>query len=118
MQYCQRGVSLGGLVIALVVLSMLALLAMKVIPPYMEFLNARNAIQAIARDRPDTVASVRKSFDARASIDDVNSVAGSDLEVTKEGNDVVISFAYRKEVPLFANLGLYIDFAADSRGGQ
>jgi hypothetical protein len=35
--------------------------------------------------------------------------------VTKEGNEVVISFAYRKEVPLFANVGLYIDFAASSK---
>ena len=27
---------------------------------------------------------------------------------------MVIGFAYRKEVPLFANVGLYIDFAANS----
>ena len=35
--------------------------------------------------------------------------------LTKEGNEVVISFAYRKEVPLFSNLGLYVDFAASSK---
>ena len=29
---------------------------------------------------------------------------------------MVIAFAYRKEVPLFANLGVYIDFAANSKG--
>jgi hypothetical protein len=29
---------------------------------------------------------------------------------------MVIAFAYRKEVPLFANLGMYIDFAANSKG--
>jgi len=27
----------------------------------------------------------------------------------------VISFAYRKEIPLFANLGVYLDFAANSK---
>jgi hypothetical protein len=114
----QGGISLGGLLVWLSLLIVLALLAMRLIPPYMEYLNARNAIQAIARDRVDSVSGIRKSFDARASIDDISSVTGSDLEITKEGGDVVISFAYRKEVPLFANLGLYIDFAADSRGAQ
>ena len=31
---------------------------------------------------------------------------------------MVIAFAYRKEVPLFANLGVYIDFAASSKDQQ
>jgi hypothetical protein len=28
---------------------------------------------------------------------------------------VVISFAYRKDIPLFANVGVYLDFAATSK---
>jgi len=28
---------------------------------------------------------------------------------------MVIGFAYRKEVPLFANVGIYIDFAASTK---
>ena len=43
-------------------------------------------------------------------------IKGTDLEVTKEGAGLVIAFAYRKEVPLFANLGMYIDFSANSKG--
>jgi len=30
----------------------------------------------------------------------------------------VIAFAYRREVPLFGNVGLYIDYAASSKGSQ
>jgi hypothetical protein len=115
----QRGLSLLGLMLVLFLLIVVALLAMKLIPPYMEFLSARNAIQAIARDRVGaSVPEIRRSFDARATIDDINSVKGSDLEIVREGNDIVISFGYRREVPLFANLGVYIDFAADSKGGR
>ena len=62
-----------------------------------------------------TVAEVRKAYDARSAIDDLSSVKASDLEITKDGSDIVISFAYRKEIPLFKNLGLYIDFAAQSK---
>ena len=32
------------------------------------------------------------------------------------GNSLVIGFAYRKEIPLFSGVGLYIDYAASSRG--
>ena len=39
----------------------------------------------------------------------------SDLEITKDGQDVVITFQYRKEVPLVANVGLFVDFVGNSR---
>ena len=34
----------------------------------------------------------------------------------KDGSGLVIGFAYRKELPLVSNVGLYIDFAANSAG--
>ena len=118
MRMRQKGVSLGGLLLVLVVVVFVGIFALKLVPAYMQFGKAKTAIQAIAADKSKTssVAEVRKAFDLRASVDDIDTVKGSDLEVTKEGGDVVISFAYRKEVPLFANLGFYIDFAADSKG--
>jgi len=112
----QRGVSLMGLIMGLFVLIFVALLGFKVLPPILEYRTAKAAIQAIARERQtSTVADIRKAFDARAQIDDIGTITGSDLEVTKEGGEVVISFAYRKEVPLFANVGVYLDFAANSK---
>ena len=112
----QIGVSLGGLLIGMFVLIFVALLGFKVLPSYMEFSRAKSAIQTIAQARPGTVADVRKQFDARSTIDDISTVKAADLEVTKDGGDVVISFAYRKEVQLFANIGLYLDFTANSKG--
>lgn len=116
MQTRQSGVSLGGLMIGLVIVVVLGIASLKVIPSYMEFAKAKSGIQAIARERQTaTVADIRKAFDARATIDDIAAVKAADLEITKEGNEVVISFAYRKEIPLGSNLGLYIDFAANSK---
>ena len=113
----QRGISLMGLIMILFVLVIVGIFSLKLIPAYIEFFKAKAAIEAIARDRSKTssVAEVRKAFDARATIDDITAVKGSDLEVTKEGTDVVISFTYRKEVPLVANVGLFVDFIGNSR---
>ena len=113
----QTGVSLGGLMIILVILAVLGLLGLKVGPAYMEFYTAKKAITGVALEAKSGsgVAELRKAFDRRAQIDDITVIAGKDLEITKEGGEVVLSFSYRKEVPLFANLGLYFDFAASSK---
>jgi hypothetical protein len=113
----QKGLSLVVLILVLVALAVVALFGMKVFPSYLEYRSAKGAIEAIARDNPGASPNdVRRSFESRATIDDVNSVKASDLEIAKEGNAVAISFAYRKEVPLFRNVGLYIDYAARAGG--
>ena len=112
----QTGVSLVALILGFAVLVIVAIFGMKVVPSYLEFRSAKNAIDAIAR-QGGSVADIRRSFESRSAIDDISSVKAADLEITKEGNQVVIGFSYRKEVPLFSNVGLYIDYNARS-GGQ
>ena len=71
---------------------------------------------AIARDdQINTPQMVRNAFEARAQVDNINSVKAADLEITKEGNRMAIGFAYRKEVPLTDKVGLYIDYAASTQ---
>jgi hypothetical protein len=107
------GLSILGLIFWLVVGIIAALLAMRLVPAYMEYGTAKSAIEAIARDRTYTTpADVRRAFAARAAIDDITVIKGTDLQVTQQGGAMVIGFAYRKEVPLFANVGVYMDFAA------
>jgi hypothetical protein len=114
----QTGLGLVPLIIGFIILAVVALFVMKVIPSYLEFRAAKGAIEAIARERQGaTPGDIRRAFENRSNIDDINSVKSTDLEIGKDGNAITISFAYRKEVPLFRNVGLYIDYAA-SAGGQ
>ena len=116
MRMNQLGVSLGGLMVGAVIFIVLAMLGMKLGPSYLEFASIKKAVVAIGQEKSKaTVIEVRKAFDARATIDSITTVSGKDLEVTKEGGEMVISASYRKEIPLGGNLGVYIDFRADSR---
>jgi hypothetical protein len=112
----QIGVSIMGLLIILVLVIVVALFAMKVLPSFMEFRTAKATIQAVARSGVSTPADARRAFENRAAIDNVGSVRPQDLEITREGNQMLIAFAYRKEIPLFTSVGLYIDYAANSKG--
>lgn len=112
----QRGVSIMALIAVFIAIIFLALFGMKVVPSFMEYRTAKNGIDAIAREKQGaSVADIRRAFEARATIDDITSVKPTDLEITKSGNEVVIAFAYRKEVSLFGGVGLYIDYAATSK---
>ena len=112
----QRSVSLMGLIAGLFILIVVALFAMKLIPSFLEYRTAKAAIEAVAT-QAQSPADVRRLFESRSAIDNI-SLKPSELEITREGNEIVIGFAYRKEVPLFGNVGLYIDYAANSKGSQ
>jgi len=114
----QLGLTLTGLIISAFLLVIVALLAMKVVPPYMEFYTAKKLITTIAAEGKTTVGEIRVAWDLKSSIDDVTVIKSSDLEITKEGGEVVISFAYRKEIPLVGNAGIYLDFAANSKARE
>jgi len=43
---------------------------------------------------------VRAIFDRAAAIDNIESVKGKDLEVTKNGDKIVVGFSYQREIHL------------------
>ncbi len=121
----QAGVSLMGLIIGLVIFAVVALFGMKVVPSYLEFRAARGAIQSLAREKQAAgKADIQRAFESRTAVGDITSIKAQDLNISKQGNEWVISFAYRKEVPLFTasqdpkrGVALCIDYAAIT-GGQ
>ncbi|MSQ64320.1 MAG: DUF4845 domain-containing protein, partial [Betaproteobacteria bacterium] len=110
------GIGLGDLMVGAVIFIVLAMFGMKLGPSYLEFFAIKKAVNAIAQEkRTASVVDIRKTWDARATTDDINSVTGKDIEITKDGSELVISASYRKEIPLAGNLGVYIDFRANSK---
>src|SRR5262249_55312513 len=112
------GLSVTGFIVVLFITVLVFIFGMKLIPAYIEYATAKKAIDAIARDRTGASSpqEARRLFDTRAVIDNITGVKGSDLEITKDGGGLRIAVAYGKEVPLVSNVGLYIDFAANSAG--
>ncbi len=117
MRKTQTGVSLLGLLLVSVVLVAFAIVGMKLVPSYLEFMAVKKVVKAVAGEKGGaaTAAEIRNSYALRASVDGIESVKATDLEITKDGGALVIAVRYRKEIPLVANTGIYIDFAATSK---
>ncbi len=114
----QKGVSMVALIVVLVVLIICAGLGMKVGPPYMEYLQIKKAVTAIVESgevRSGSVADVRKAFDRRAQVDGISAINSQDLDISKDGGDLVITFAYPQKVPLAGNVSLLFDFAGGTK---
>ncbi len=111
----QRGITLLGMVVICIIIVFVAIGGLKIAPAYIEYFTVKKAIVGVAQTTSKgTVAEVRQAFDRRAQIDDIDVIAAKDLEITKEGNDIVISFSYPKRISLFGNVSVVIDFAASS----
>jgi hypothetical protein len=103
------------MVAACIVIVLVAIGGLKIAPAYIEYFKIKKAIVGIAQaNSKATVTEVREAFVRRAAIDDIDVIGAKDLEITKEGNDVVISFSYPKRISLFGNVSVVFDFAASS----
>lgn len=115
----QLGVSLIGLIVGAVILIFVLLLGMKTLPPYLEFFTIKKLVTQIANEqRTGSVNDIKKAWQLKTAVENVESITEKDLEITKEGGEVVLAFAYRKEVPLFGNVGVYLDFAGTSKASE
>jgi len=115
----QRGIGLSGLLLWSFVLVIGGIFGMKVVPAGIEYYTILKNVKAMTADgqlNNATVIDIRKAFDRRASIDNISAIDSSDLDITKDGNNVVIAFAYSKKIALGGPVSLVIDFQGSTSG--
>jgi hypothetical protein len=105
----ERGVSLSGLIVVLAVAGLVAVLALKVSPSFIEYRAIKSAIVKAKADG-GSVAEMQSSFDKAADINSISSINGKDLVISKDSGEPEISFAYEKRIGLFGNVSLVIDY--------
>ncbi len=109
----QRGITFLGLLFVGAVLAVLGVVAAQVVPTLIEYQAVNKAVNK-ARDG-NTVPEVRAIFDKAAQVDDIRAISGKDLEITKEGDKVVVSFAYQREIHLAGPAWLTLKYAGRSK---
>lgn len=112
----QRGVTLIGLLFWAVLLCSAALVTMKVIPALTEYRTIVSMVNKVANEGGSTVPEIRAAFERARQVEyGVTSLTGRDLEITKEGDKVVVRFAYDREIELVSPVYLLIKFEGQSK---
>jgi hypothetical protein len=110
----QSGFSLFGMLFWGGIIAVLFVVGAQVAPTVIEYMAITKAAKKAAMEG-NSVAEVRGAFDRAGVIDDIKSVSGRDLEVTKEGDKVVVKFAYQREIHLAGPAYLVLKYEGRSK---
>ena len=116
----QRGIGFFGLIFILALCAVVLLLGMKLVPVYLELFSVKKVMAAMAQGedvKTGTVTDIRKSFDRRATIDNIQALTGADLEITKDGGETVVVATWQHKVALFTGYTLLVDFSVSTKDG-
>jgi hypothetical protein len=113
----QRGVTFVGMVLIAGLIVFAAIVGLRLIPAYIEYATVVNHLREIARSpdaRGGSPKDIQNMFRKRAQIDAIEAVKPEDIEIEKEGDQVILRAAYSTRIKLFGNLNACIDFVASS----
>ncbi len=113
MKHQQRGISLIGLLFVGIVVACTGIMVAQVVPTLIEFQAVTKAATKAAAG--STVPEVRAIFDKAGAIDDIRSISGKDLDVTKEGDKTVVAFAYTREIHMAGPAFLLLKYNGRSK---
>ncbi len=112
----QRGLTMFGLLFWAMLIGFGAYLLVRILPTINEYSTILRTVDVIAKSQPSTVGEARQAFDRQKDLEyAISSVSGKDLDITKENEKVVISFAYDKAIPVYGPVYILIKYSGSSR---
>ncbi|MFV8833851.1 DUF4845 domain-containing protein [Aquisalimonas sp. APHAB1-3] len=103
----QRGFSLIGLMLVLVLGAFAAMLVLRIIPIYLESMTVASVVDDVAGTpelRGARPGEVRSALMRRLQVNSVDKLGRNDISVERSGEGVTIVVAYERRFPLIANL--------------
>ena len=112
----QSGITMIGLLFWAILIGIVALVGLKVLPTVNEYFTIKRAIEKVADSGMTTVPDIRAAFDRQRDIEySIVSITGKDLDITKVNDQVVIHFAYNKEIELLSPVFLLLKYEGESK---
>ena len=109
----QRGISFIGIVFVGAVLACVGVLGAQAFPTVMEYQSVLKAVDKVKSS--NSPAEARVAFDKAAQIDDIKTITAKDLDITKNGDKMVIKFAYTREIHMFGPAYLLLKYAGETK---
>ena len=113
MQSKQRGASFFGWVVIALLVSVVGLLAARLIPPFIDYRTIVSLIEALPRDKVHTMpkSAIREALQKRFLINNIRDLKVGDIitiEHKREGTSLLLHYEVRE--PLFYNISVVVTF--------
>ena len=114
----ERGLSMTGFLFTTIVVIIVALVAFRVGPSYIEYFTVQKALDLTMQEvQNPTAAEIKRSMDRRLSADYVDAVNAADVLVSREGNAIVATLSWQKILHMVGNASILLEFEARSSRG-
>ncbi len=102
----QRGMSVIGLLLLLVLIGAVALVAMRVIPMYVQYYSIKSTIESVRKESVGDMAKeeIQRAIQKRFDIGYVTNVEAKDLNVRNDRSGKVLDLVYQDERELIKGL--------------
>lgn len=113
MRGAQRGITLAGFLIVLVIVGFFAYMAMRLVPPYIEYGNVKSAMNAVAAEAnaaSQPPAEIRTRLSRRFDTSYVESLKPEQVRIQRAGNRAQLTAKYEVRKPFINNIEFAITF--------
>jgi hypothetical protein len=109
----QHGMSFVGVVLIVAGIVFVAVIGMKMVPAYLEFMSVKKAIQNVA-SQPNFKEmknnEIYETFNKTARVDNIEVISAKELIISRTDLGPVVTAEYQVVVPLMGNVSALIDF--------
>jgi len=114
MQHRQRGMTMLGILVLVVVVGAWVYAGIRMTPKYLEYMRVASTLEQV-RDEYDsnpgtTEFMLRKAIERRFDIEMVEVITSNDIEIKKESGLFTMRAAYDDTVPLAGNVSFLLEF--------
>jgi hypothetical protein len=109
-----RGMSFLGILVICIAIVLIAVGALKITPAYIKFGAVQKAVEA-SKSGGKTPKEIMNSFEKNMDINGYSDPKKELLDVSKEGNDIVVTMKYDEKINMFQNVFVLIEFEATTR---
>ena len=107
----QHGMTVIGMLLLLIVIAFVALIAMKVVPMYIQYFSIKSTIESV-RKEPQlaqmTPQDIQNAIQKRFDIGYVENITARDLKIRNDRNGRVLDLVYQDERTLFYGLSIVL----------
>jgi hypothetical protein len=110
----QSGLTMIGFIVTAIVVVTIVMIGFRIMPSYIEYFTVQKILAKTLQDSKEgfSLYQFRRDFDLKASADYIDSVNGSDIEVSKDGNNLVATAVWTRTLHLVGNVSLLLEFEA------
>ncbi|MFN7751788.1 MAG: DUF4845 domain-containing protein [Pseudomonadota bacterium] len=114
----QRGISLVKVLLGGILIGLLAVSAMRLVPPVVESYSISSIFKRIVADPEMANAlppQIRAAFDKQAEIDRITAIRSNQIQIYRGGGVLSLSAQYEVVIPLHSRVRLVLSFSPSSQ---